>query len=46
MTDAEALRARMNGDYETPIDAEPIGGSVPPWQPPAGEPTDLPARKA
>lgn len=47
MTDPdETLRARMDGDYQPPVAVEPAGGPIPPWRPPAAEPTDFPARKA
>ena len=28
-SDAEAVRARQNGDYEVPVLAEPVGGPIP-----------------
>lgn len=31
--DARRVRERMDGDYEAPVLAEPVGGPVPQWQP-------------
>lgn len=31
--DRDAVRDRMDGDYEPPIDAEPVGGPIPAWEP-------------
>lgn len=28
------LEERMDGDYEPPVLAEPIGGPIPDWDPP------------
>lgn len=35
MTEAEKrVQDRQNGDYTPPILVEPVGGPIPPWQPP------------
>lgn len=35
--DLRRVQDRMDGDYEAPILAEPVGGPVPDWQPDEGD---------